>query len=78
MNVEEKADYVDLQTIVMSESQTHHTSTDAKTVVEHNQRKSKKRKSGTDLQDQHPIKRLRKSRRLEEKRLAKQLKPKVD
>ncbi|KAG9304864.1 hypothetical protein G9A89_021670 [Geosiphon pyriformis] len=41
-------------------------------------KKSKKRKSGTDLNDHHPIKRVRKSRRLEEKRQARQLKPKVD
>ena len=39
---------------------------------------SKKRKSVTDLHDEHPNKKIRKSKRLEEKRLAKLMKAKMD
>ena len=42
------------------------------------QKKSKKRKSVTDLREEHPNKKIRKSQRLEEKRLARQMKPKID
>lgn len=41
-------------------------------------KESKKRKSVTDLRDEHPNKKIRKSKRLEEKRLAKQMKAKID
>ena len=40
--------------------------------------KSKNRKSATDLQEAPQMKKLRKSQRLENKRLAKQMKPKID
>ena len=47
---------------VLTERNKNDSSSHAEAVVEHDQKMSKKRKSCTDLQDFHPVKRLRKSR----------------
>jgi hypothetical protein len=52
--------------------------THTETAVEDHQRQSRKRKSCTDLKDNYPIKRVRKSHRLEAKRMAKLLKSKIE